>query len=130
MLCYGVSNYDCCGKICINHDNNLLERKKIIKRSHLTRKKHKAWKCCCLKTCNGEQFNCPKTLTQMHYFSLHHDGKGPWEFLNLIKNNPNASICDICYKDVPDDNSKYVSLFIRYFDYLYICFIFLLPNIK
>ena len=24
ILCYDVSIYDCCGKICINHDDNLL----------------------------------------------------------------------------------------------------------
>ena len=38
MLCYDVRNCDCCGKICINHYDNLLERENIIKRSHLTRK--------------------------------------------------------------------------------------------
>ena len=26
MLCYDVNNYDCCGNICIKHDDNLLER--------------------------------------------------------------------------------------------------------
>ena len=31
MLCYDVSNCDCCCKICINHDDNLLERENIIK---------------------------------------------------------------------------------------------------
>ena len=41
ILCYDVSNCDCCGKICINHDENLLERENIIKQ-------------CCRKTCNGE----------------------------------------------------------------------------
>ena len=41
MLCYDVSNCGYCGKICINHDNNLLIKEKcVIKRSHLTRKKH------------------------------------------------------------------------------------------
>ena len=24
MLCYDVSNYDCCGKVCINHDDNFI----------------------------------------------------------------------------------------------------------
>ena len=67
MLCYDVSNCDCCGKICINHDDNLLEREKIIKQSHLTKITHIAWKCCCLKTCNGEQFYCPKKPTQMNF---------------------------------------------------------------
>ena len=39
MLCYDVSNYDCCKNICINHDYNLLEKgENIIKRSHLTKK--------------------------------------------------------------------------------------------
>ena len=60
----------------------------------------------------------------MHYFGLHHDGKGSWEFLNLTENNPNASICYFFIKDVPDDNGKYVNLFIRCFDYLYIYFTF------
>ena len=129
MLWYDVSNYDCCGKIFINHDDTLLERENIIRRSHLPRKKHKAWKCCCIKTCNGEQFHCPKKTTQIHYFSLHHDGKDPWEFLNLTENNPNASICDFCYKDEPDGNSKYVSMFNRCFEYLYMCFTFFFPKI-
>ena len=26
MLCYDVSNCDCCGKIYINHDDNLLQK--------------------------------------------------------------------------------------------------------
>ena len=87
MLCYDVSNCDCCGKICINHDDNLLERENIIKRSHLTRIKHKAWKCCCLKTCNGEQFYCPKKPTQMHYFSLYR-----WEIsMGILKFNRKQS---------------------------------------
>ena len=30
MLCYDVSNCDCCGKICINRYDNLLERKKKL----------------------------------------------------------------------------------------------------
>ena len=38
MLCYDVSNCAYCGKICLNHDDNLLERENIIKRSHLTKK--------------------------------------------------------------------------------------------
>ena len=56
MLCYDVSNCDCCGKICINHDDNLLERENIINRSHLTRKQYiKLENVVVLKTCNGEQ---------------------------------------------------------------------------
>ena len=130
MLCYDISNCDCCGKICINHDDTLLERENIIKQSHLTKITHKPWKCCWLKTCNGEQFYCPRKSTQIHYFSLHHDGKCPWEFINLTENNQNASICDFCYKDVPVDNGIYTCLFICYFYYLNICFIFFLLNIK
>ena len=30
MLCYDVSNYDCCGNICINHDDNLLIKEQYI----------------------------------------------------------------------------------------------------
>ena len=56
MLCYDVRNCDCCGKICINHDDNLLERENIIKRSHSTRKQCiKLENFVVLKTCNGEQ---------------------------------------------------------------------------
>ena len=61
MLCYDISNCDWCGKICINRDDNLLERKNIIKRSHLTRKQYiKLENVVVLKTCNGEQSYCPK----------------------------------------------------------------------
>ena len=66
----------------------------------------------------------------MHYFSLHHDGKGLWEFLNLTENNPSASMYNFCYKDVSNDNGEYISLFIHYFDYLYIYFTFFKPNMK
>ena len=48
------SNCDCCGKICTNHDEKLLERENIIKQSHLTKITYKAWRCCCRKTFNGE----------------------------------------------------------------------------
>ena len=45
MLCYNVRNCDCCGNICINHDDDLLKKEKyVIKRSHLTRRKHNVWK--------------------------------------------------------------------------------------
>ena len=26
MLCYDVSNCDCCGKMCINHDDNIFKK--------------------------------------------------------------------------------------------------------
>ena len=85
MLCYDVSNCDCCGKICINHDDNLLQKETyIIKRSHLSRKKHKVWKCCCSNICSGEQFYCPKKSLQMKFYKLNHKSKEPWEFLKLI----------------------------------------------
>ena len=39
MLCYDVSNCDYCGKMYINHDDNLLQKEThIFKRSHLSRK--------------------------------------------------------------------------------------------
>ena len=66
----------------------------------------------------------------MHYFGLHHDGKGSWEFLNLTENNPNASICYFFIKDVPDDNGKYVIVFIRYLIICTYVFPFFLPNMK
>ena len=30
MLCYDVSNCDCCGKMCIDHDDNLLKMENIL----------------------------------------------------------------------------------------------------
>ena len=53
MLCYDINNCDCCGKMFINHDDNLLEKINVIKRSHLTRNKYNAWKYCYMKTCSG-----------------------------------------------------------------------------
>ena len=106
MLCYDVSNYDCCGMICINHDDNLLEKKIFINQSHLTRIKHNSWKCCCISICSGKQNYCTQKTTQISYFRIQHDGKAPWRFLNITEENPNASICDFCYKDVADDNDK------------------------
>ena len=42
ILWYDVSNCECCEKICINHDDNLLQKEAhIIKRPHLSREKHK-----------------------------------------------------------------------------------------
>ena len=38
MLCYNVKNCDYCGKICNNHDENLLEKNYVIYRSHLSKK--------------------------------------------------------------------------------------------
>ena len=113
MLCYNVSNCDCCGKIFINHDDNLLQKEThIIKRSHLSRKKHKVWKYCCSNICSGEQFYCPKTSLQMKFYKLNHESKDPWEFLKLMKKNPNASICDFCYNNVPDNTGKYFFMFL------------------
>ena len=56
MLFYDVSNCDCCGKIRINHGDNLLERENINKRFRLTRKKYNVWKCYCIKTCSVNNF--------------------------------------------------------------------------
>ena len=36
MLYYDISNCDCCGKIFTNHDDDLLEKNYVIKRSHLS----------------------------------------------------------------------------------------------
>ena len=36
MLYYDISNCDCCGKISTNHDDDLLEKNYVIKRSHLS----------------------------------------------------------------------------------------------
>ena len=44
----------------------------------------------------------------MNFYKLHHESKDPWEFLKLKKKKPNASICDFCYKDVPENTGKYV----------------------
>ena len=30
MLCYDVSNCDCCGNICINYDDNLLKKENVL----------------------------------------------------------------------------------------------------
>ena len=78
MLCYDVSNCDCCGKICINHDDNLLQKEKdIINISHLSRKIHKVSKCCCSNICSGQQFYCPQKSSQMNFYKLHHESKDP-----------------------------------------------------
>ena len=76
MLCYYVSNCDCCGKMCINHDDNLLEKKNNIKRSHLTKKNVMFGKVVVIK------LMIVKTLftqnpTQMSYYRIHHGGKAP-----------------------------------------------------
>ena len=115
MLCYNVSNCDCCGKICITHDDNLLQKEiHIINRSHLSKKIHKVWKCCCSNICSGQQFYCPQKPSQMNFYKLHHESKDPWKFLKLKKKKPNASICDFCYKDVPENTGKYVVHFFLY----------------
>ena len=44
----------------------------------------------------------------MNFYKLHHESKDPWNVLKLKKNNPNASICDFCYIDVPENTVKYV----------------------
>ena len=110
MLCYDVRNCDCCGNICINHDDNLLLQNEnhIIKRSHLSRKIHKVWKCSCSNICSGEQFYCPQKPSKINFYKLHHESKDSWKFLKL-KKTPNASICDFCYKDVPENTGKYVT---------------------
>ena len=53
MFSYDISNCDCCGKICIYHDDNLLFKynSNIIKPRYFVSKKHDAWKCCCNNFC-------------------------------------------------------------------------------
>ena len=71
-------------------------------------KTHKVWKYCCSSICSGKQFYCPQKQSQMNFYKLHHESKDPWEFLKLKKKTPNTSICDFCYKDVPESTGKYV----------------------
>ena len=56
MIWYDVNDCDCCRKMCINYDDNLLEKINVIKRYHLTKKIHNAWICCCINTNSGKQF--------------------------------------------------------------------------
>lgn len=51
--------------------------------------------------------------TQMSYYRIHHGGKAPQEFV-LTNENPNASMYEFCYKDVPAYNNKYVVQFHSY----------------
>ena len=86
ILCYDLKNCGCCGKNCINHDDKLLQKEThIIKTSHLSRKIHKVWKCCCSKICIGEQFYFPQKPSKMNFYKLHHESKYPWDFFKLKK---------------------------------------------
>ena len=88
MLYYDTNNCNFCGKICINHDDNFLED--LI----------------CLE--NNKQFYCTQKSTHISYYMLHYGGKSSWKFLNLTQKKADASICNSCYKDESDYNSKYV----------------------
>jgi len=120
MFSYDISTCHCCGRICIYHHDNLLLKYNcnIIKPRHFVSKKHDAWKCCCNNFCSGMQYYCSKRPSQITVFKFNHNGLLPWEFLNIPKNQPNASICDFCYNDTPDENGKY--LLRRFFLYIYI----------
>ena len=50
----------------------------------------------------------------MNFYKLHHESKDPWDFFETKKNSPNASICDFCYKNVPDNDGKYDIYFHSY----------------
>ena len=56
---------------------------------------------------NGKHFFHSKQLSQITTFKLHNNGLFSWEFLNIPQNKLNASICDFCYNDTPDDNGKF-----------------------
>ena len=70
--------------------------------------KNDPWKCCCNNFCSVERYYCSKRLSQITVFKYHHNGLLPWEFLDIQKNKPNASICDFCYNDTPDENGNYL----------------------
>ena len=91
MLCYDVSNCDCCGRNCINHDD---KETHIIKKYNLSRKAHKHWKGCCRNMCSGEQLYYPQKPFQIIFYKLHHESKGQLEFVKLKKKTRNASMCD------------------------------------
>ena len=61
----------------------------------------------------------------MKFYKLNHESNDPWEFFKLKKKTPNASICDFCYKDVPDNTSKYAVRVPRICFNFYISFTFL-----
>ena len=85
MLCYDVSNYDCCGMICINHDDNLLEKKMFINQYHLTRIKHTAWKCYCISTCSGKKIIVLKKQLKFPILGYSTMAKLHKGFLNLTE---------------------------------------------
>ena len=105
MLCFDVFNCECCGRISIFHDDNLLPKSNsnIINPRHFSSRKHYAWKCCCSGICNGEQFYCSKRPKQIEFYKQNHKGKFPWEFLHLPKHECNAILCDFCYRDIPSE---------------------------
>ena len=110
MFSYDISTCHCCGRIYIFHHDNLLLKYNcnIIKPSHFFSKKHDAWKCCCNYFCSGKQYYCSKRPSQMTIFKSNHNGLLSWAFLDIQKNKPNASICDFCYNDTPDENGHYL----------------------
>ena len=64
----------------------------------------------------------------MNFYKLYHESKDSWDFLKLKITTPNASICDFCYKDVPDNTGKYVVRVFHISFNLYISFTFLLTK--
>ena len=129
MLCYDVRNCDCCGNICINHDDNLLQNENhIIKRSHLSRKIYKVWKCCCSNICSGQQFYCPQKPSQMNFFKLHHESKDPWKFLKLKKKIQMLQFVTFVTKTFPKIQVNMLFMFshIRFNLYIYFTFFYLI----
>ena len=106
MLMYETTPCDCCGHTQPCHidpffpsDSNI-----PVSHRHLNNKCYKAWRCNCLTVCHGEQFYATSRVTQIRWFTDNHNST-PWDFLNLNKEEPNSTICQFCYFDVPPDNN-------------------------
>ena len=69
---------------------------------------HETIHCTCTGFCKGSQFYSPQKPTQIAYYVEQHNGLYPWDVMPNLggRNGRNSVICDDCYKEITNNNTK------------------------
>ena len=100
MQLFGSRKCDCCGLTKPYHDDPTFPNHSEcpFRPRHLVNGYERAWKCNCNR-CDGARYFGAGRPKVIDFYRRDHEGRAPWEVLDLDKNEPNAWLCAKCYKE-------------------------------
>ena len=103
MLMFSSQKCDCCGRVQPYHVDPCFPTDAVFQKKHFNTKFHNAWHCKCDGFCCGSQYYGYLKRNEITVYKDHHNGKAPWEVLNVERNAYNAKLCHMCYNEIPSN---------------------------